>query len=302
MEEHEHRVRVVPLPDGRRLRVRVWPGRGRPLVLLHGLLDDSVGWAPLAQDTRRPAIAIDLPGFGGSDLPTRPRISAYADDIAAAVGRMRLDGCTLVGHSLGGAVAVAVAERTPLIGGLALLAPAGFGPIRLAEAMSMPGVVHVAQAALPFALVSPLHVTAAYATLVAHRRLPSRDLMTRLRRHAFRSAPGVRAATEAIAAAGRSARGFHRRQVDFDGPVAALFGERDALVPLAHVPALRQALPQAHVEIWPDMGHHPQRERPHQLLAFLEAHALRGRRPGNQPTPRLDAVPARCARAVADAA
>ena len=296
MEEHEHRVRDVPLPGGRHLRVRAWPGRGRPLVLLHGLLDDSVGWARLARDTRRPAIAIDLPGFGGSDPPTRPRISAYAEDVAAALSRMRLDGCTLVGHSLGGAVAAGVAERSELVGGLALLAPAGFGHIRLAEALSLPGVVQVAQAALPLALVSPLHVTAAYTAFVAHRRLPSRDLMTRLRRRAFRSAPGVRAATEAIAAAGRSSRGFHGREIDFDGPVAALWGERDALVPLGHIRALRRALPQAHVEVWADMGHHPQLERPHELLAFLEAHALRGRRPGNQPTPEPHHVPARCVR------
>jgi pimeloyl-ACP methyl ester carboxylesterase len=299
MEEHEHRVRDVPLPDGRHLRVRVWPGSGRPLVLLHGLLDDSIGWGRLAADTRRPAIAIDLPGFGGSDLPKRPRISAYADDVAAALGRMRLDGCTVVGHSLGGAVATAVAERSPLVGGLALLAPAGFGSIRLAEALSLPGVVHVAQAALPFALVSPLHVAAAYTTFVAHRRLPSRDLMARLRRRAFRSASGVRAATEEIAAAGRSPRGFQHRRVEFDGPVAALWGDRDALVPLEHIAALRRALPQAHVEVWEEMGHHPQRERPHDLIGFVEAHALRCRPGGPQRTPDPCAVPARGARSAA---
>ena len=63
----------------------------------------------------------------------------------------------LVGHSLGGAVATAVAERAEgLVCGLALLAPVGYGSIRLAEAFSLPGVVDVAELALPFALVSPL--------------------------------------------------------------------------------------------------------------------------------------------------
>src|SRR4051812_12818431 len=181
MEGHDHLVRDVPLPDGRQIRVRSWPGRGRPLVLLHGLLDDSTGWSRLAHDTARPCLAVDLPGFGGSDLPTRPRIDAYADDVAMALGRMRLDGCTLVGHSLGGAVAVAIADRTDLVGGLAVLAPIGFGHIRLAEALSLPGVIHVTEAALPFALVSPLHVAAGYTAFVAHRRLPSRDLLARLR-------------------------------------------------------------------------------------------------------------------------
>ena len=87
------------------------------------------------------------------------------------------------------------------------------------------------QLALPVALVNPLTVTAAYTTFVAHGRLPSRDLMARLRRRAFRSGPGVRAATVAIAASGHSARGFARRPVAFDGPVAVVWGARDALVP-----------------------------------------------------------------------
>jgi pyruvate dehydrogenase E2 component (dihydrolipoamide acetyltransferase) len=273
-------VRDVRLAEGRRLRVRSWPGEGRPLVLLHGLLDDSEGWTGLAMDTQRPCIAIDLPGFGGSELPLRPRISAYAEDVAAGLKGLRIEACTLVGHSLGGAVATAVAERHDGVHALVLLAPAGYGPIRLAEAFALPGVRDIAQLMLPLALVSPLLVTAGYATFVAHGRLPSRDLTERLRRRAFQSAPGVRAAVTAIAAAGRSKRGFHARPVAFDGPVAALWGARDALVPLDHTGAVQAALPQVHLEVWPRMGHHPQRERPAQLSRFIEHHAADAQAPG----------------------
>jgi len=268
-------IRDVTLPDGRRLRVRCWPGRGRPLVLLHGLFDDAEGWDALARDTRRPCYAVDLPGFGGSQGPTRPRISAYAEDVVAGLEALEVSGCTLVGHSLGGAIAVAVAERSAAVGALALLAPVGFGPVALADWMTLPGFADVWQLALPVALVNPLTVTAAYTTFVAHGRLPSRDLMARLRRRAFRSGPGVRAATVAIAASGHSARGFARRPVAFDGPVAVVWGARDALVPTAHIAALRRALPQAHVEVWDGMGHHPQRERPVALAEFIERHASR---------------------------
>jgi len=268
-------IRDVTLPDGRRLRVRCWPGRGRPLVLLHGLFDDAEGWDALARDTRRPCYAVDLPGFGGSQGPTRPRISAYAEDVVAGLEALEVSGCTLVGHSLGGAIAVAVAERSAAVGALALLAPVGFGPVALADWMTLPGFADVWQLALPVALVNPLTVTAAYTTFVAHGRLPSRDLMARLRRRAFRSGPGVRAATVAIAASGHSARGFARRPVAFDGPVAVVWGARDALVPTAHIAALRCALPQAHVEVWDGMGHHPQRERPVALARFIERHASR---------------------------
>ncbi len=265
----------VLIGSGRRLHVRRWPGRGRPLVLLHGLLDDADGWASLAEDTRRPCLALDLPGFGGSDLPTAPRIAAYADDVAAGLARLRVEDCTLVGHSLGGAVAAAVAERTAAVHALVLLAPAGFGRIRMSEAVTLPVVVDIAELALPLALLNPLACLAAYSTFVSHRRLPSADLLGRLRRRALQSGPGVRAAAHAIAHAGRSRDGFARRAIDYDGPVAALWGEHDALVPSSHVRALRNALPQAHVEVWEGMGHHPQRERPGRLARFIEEHAAR---------------------------
>ena len=281
-------VSEVPIGRGRRLRVRRWPGTGRPLVLLHGLLDDSMGWMQLAQDTHRPCIAIDLPGFGGSSLPQLPRIGSYAADITTGLRRLDIDDCTLVGHSLGGAVAAAVAPRTDAVASLALLAPAGFGRIRLSEAMTLPGVIDVAERALPLALLNPLVCVAAYSTFVSHRRLPSRDLVDRLRRRAWHSGPGVRAAVEAIAHAGRDPRGFTRVPIDFGGPVAALWGEHDALVSSSHITALQQALPQAHAEVWTGMGHHPQRERPAELAGFIEHHAGRARR-------RRQAAPRRAA-------
>jgi pyruvate dehydrogenase E2 component (dihydrolipoamide acetyltransferase) len=277
------RMRVAEVTDvrigsGRRLRVRRWPGTGRPLVLLHGLLDDSMGWAQLAADTHRPCIAIDLPGFGGSSVPQLPRIGSYAADITAGLRRLGIDDCTLVGHSLGGAVAAAVAQRTDAVAALALLAPAGFGRIRISEAVTLPLVVDVAERALPLALLNPLVCTAAYSTFVSHRRLPSRDLVDRLRRRAWHSGPGVRAAAEAIAHAGRDPRGFTKVPIRFDGPVAALWGEHDALVSRSHIPALQRALPQAYVEVWKGMGHHPQRERTAQLARFIEQRAARRRR------------------------
>lgn len=278
-------VRDLTLAGGRRLRVRQWSGTGKPLVLLHGLLDDSEGWMQVANDTHRPCLAIDLPGFGASSLPSRPRISAYAEAVLEGMAQLDLGGCTLVGHSLGGAVATVVAERSDDVWALALLAPAGYGHIRVAEAVTLPGIRQVATAAMPLALVNPLTITAAYTTFVAHGHLPSKDLMDRVRRRAFSSSHGVTMAAQAIAAAGRSPRGFANRAIAFQGPVAALWGESDALVNPGHLEALRRALPQVHAEVWKGMGHHPQRERPQQLTDFIEANAVKGRRR------RLVAVP-----------
>ena len=259
------RVLSVHVPGGRRLTGRAWDGEGPPLILLHGLLDSSEGWNGMAVRTPRPCIALDLNGFGRSDLPSEPRIEAYADDVAAALRRLRVDGATLVGHSLGGAVAAHVAERTDRVDELVLLAPAGFGRIRIAEALTLPVVVDVATAALPLALVNPLTATAMYSTFVAHRRLPEGELIHRLRRRAARAPRAVRAATQAIAHAGRNVP----ESIAFAGPVKALWGEHDALVPRSHIKGVIGALPQADVEVWASMGHHPQRERPRSLAHFL---------------------------------
>jgi pimeloyl-ACP methyl ester carboxylesterase len=267
----------VPLAEGRHLRVRRTPGRGRPMVLLHGLLDDAAGWAQVMARSPHPCLAFDLPGFAGSSPPIRPRIDAYAADVAEALALLDVAHATVVGHSLGGAVATALAERSEVVDALALLAPAGFGPLRLAELVSLPGVSAVAQAALPLGLANPLMVTAAYSTLVAHHKLPSRDLVDRLRRSARRAGPGARMAVEAVAHAGRDRAGFAHRPVAFEGPVTALWGDRDALVPLAHAGRVRRALPQAEVEVWRGMGHHPQRERPEALERFL-GRAVQGSR------------------------
>jgi len=268
-------IQDVALPDGRALRARTWPGHGGALVLLHGLFDDSEGWLALAHDTQRPCIALDLPGFGGSARPVASTLAAYAGDVAAGLDGLGLDACTLVGHSLGGAVAAHVAERSPAVRSLCLLAPAGFGRIPLADLVARRGVIDLAQLTLPLGLVNPLTVTAAYSTFVAHRRLPTRDLLGRLRRRAFHAAPGVRAAVEALAASGRDSGGLAHRPLAFAGPVAALWGARDALVPPAHADRVGAAAPGAHIEVWDGMGHHPQRERPQRLARFVEAHASR---------------------------
>jgi pimeloyl-ACP methyl ester carboxylesterase len=288
---------AVELPDGRRVSVECWPGDGAPLVLLHGLLDCAVGWKHLARMIDRPCYAVDLPGFGDSDCPTRNRISAYAEDVQAALAALDIHQFTLVGHSLGGAVATALAERLREdVAALVLMAPAGFGRIHLAEAIQLPGVRTVVRHGLPLALINPVTALGVYTAVVGNGHLPDAELVARLRKNAHRWAPGAACANEAITASGRSPRAFHRRQLDYRGPVLALWGEHDRLVPLAHRGGVMTAFPHAQVSVWKKMGHHPQRERPSELARFIEAACARGSSgrhaaTGSQPrSPRVLAV------------
>ena len=263
---------AVALPDGRRLSLECWPGVGAPLVLLHGLLDCGAGWKQLARVMDRPCYAIDLPGFGDSDCPTRNRVSAYAKDVAAVLAALEVHDFTLVGHSLGGAVATGLAERLgDDVAALVLIAPVGFGRVRLAEAIQLPGVRSLVRHGLPLALANPVTALGVYMAVVGNGHLPDLELVARLRKNAYRWAPGAACANEAITASGLSDRAFYRRQLDYRGPVLALWGERDRLVPPAHRDGVMTAFPQAQVSVWKKMGHHPQRERPSELARFIQA-------------------------------
>jgi pimeloyl-ACP methyl ester carboxylesterase len=259
------------LPDGRRLAYRERPGSGRPLVLVHGLLDCSAGWKTFIARTHRPVVAFDLPGMGGSERPTRPQISAYAEDLADAIDCLNVHDFTLVGHSLGGAVAAALAELIPdEVAALVLLAPSCFGRITASELASIPVVSTIVRHALPLALANPVTATGIYMAMVTNVRMPDRDLLGRLRSGARRTGAGVQMAVKATAEAGRSKDAFFRRQVGYHGPVRALWGSKDLVVPSSHADGVHTAFPQARVSVWEGMGHHPQRERAAELSELVE--------------------------------
>lgn len=272
-------VRSLRLDDGRGLGVREWPGAGgQTLVLLHGLLDSSEGWTELCGAVGGRRIAFDLPGFGYSDPPRRGSLAGYVRDIAAGLEALETGRFTLVGHSLGGAVAAGLAELMPeRVEALVLLAPAGFGHIHLAQAVSLPGVRSLVEAALPLLLSNRLAVSAGYMAMVSNGRAPGDGLVDRVASRGGALAEGVREATRAVVDGSRSPDAFHRRRLRYGGPVYGVWGDRDRLVPSAHARGLRTAFAQAHVEIWPGMGHHASRERFERLVALVGRATAGGR-------------------------
>ena len=267
---------MVKLPDGRGLAGRRWPGTGTgtgtPIVALHGLFDCSLGWKHFAAATKRPCIAFDLPGFGRSAMPAENRFGSYADDILGGLDGLGVQSFSLVGHSLGGAVAAELSERAGRRAlNLTLLAPAGFGPVPVAELLAGNPVGRLVRLGVPLALSNPLSAAGIYMAVVSHGRPPERQLLGRVIRRAFTTAPGALAANGAIVAAARDPDGFVHRSVRYDGPVSVLWGAGDALMPVSHATRLCEALPQAKLTIWDGMGHHPQRERPEQLNEYLAA-------------------------------
>jgi pimeloyl-ACP methyl ester carboxylesterase len=104
-------------------------GEGPPLVLVHGLGGSAANWGelvPLLAPTRR-LIVPDLPGHGGSEpLPAVAGLGAFADRVAAVAEREGASPAPIVGHSLGGLVALHLALRRPqAVARLVLAAAAG---------------------------------------------------------------------------------------------------------------------------------------------------------------------------------
>lgn len=111
--------------DGIELTFGYWPGRGAPVVALHGLTASYVNFIGIAErlEGRRPLIALDLRGRGDSDKPDGPYgLAQHARDVAAAMQAFGIGPSVIVGHSMGAFIATALAAQNPeLVAGLILI-------------------------------------------------------------------------------------------------------------------------------------------------------------------------------------
>lgn len=91
-------------------------GKGTNIVLLHGFCEDSSLWEKFQNDLLEEnyrVLLIDLPGAGRSDRPAEPSIDAMAEAVHQVVETVNFTSFILIGHSMGGYVSLAYAERYP---------------------------------------------------------------------------------------------------------------------------------------------------------------------------------------------
>ncbi len=254
---------------GRRLRVLdLGGGDAAPVVFIHGFGGDLNSWMftqPALAEGRR-AIALDLPGHGGADKEVGagdPEMFAAA--VADAIAALGLDRVHLVGHSMGGAIALAVAARRPeLVASLTLIATAGLGPEingAFIDAFVRAGRRREAQEAL--------------AMLVHDPALVSRVMIEETLR--YKRLDGVAAALETIARAwfpdGRQALDLRADLGALPAPIQLIWGEGDQIIPLAHAEGLAAPV-EVHIVV--GAGHLPHMEKSgevNRLIGrFIEAH------------------------------
>ena len=122
---------AAPLSRSNVHRLWLQRGEGAPIVFLHGFGADLNGWRPVHRllPETQPALAIDLPGHGLSPLGEQASFEALVEAARAALIEEGVSAAHLIGHSLGGAVAVALAHEPGVKAlSLMLIAPAGLGP------------------------------------------------------------------------------------------------------------------------------------------------------------------------------
>lgn len=239
-------------------------GRGPAVVLVHGLGGFAESWrhnlGPLA--ARATVYALDLPGFGGSVKPPAPYRAAYfARALDGFLDALGIPQASLVGHSLGGTVAVTYALTHPArVERLALLGAVvpGFGfrlswPVRLA---ALPGVGEV------LALGRCASLYKAALARCFHQPPPAEvDFLVEFD-YATRTGMAARAAFLATVRGLQADLVSHPREyrqaiATLDLPVLLVHGRQDPVVPPDHCAEAARGFPRAAVRWLDACGHFP---------------------------------------------
>jgi pimeloyl-ACP methyl ester carboxylesterase len=251
-------------------------GQGPVVVLVHGLASAWPVWfrniSELAGAHR--VIAVDLPGFGGSDnFGGRVEIDHYVDALIRLLDRLEVRRVRMIGHSLGGIVAGQFAAQHPSRTEALVLVATSVSP-RREQVLLLRGVaasiVLLNRSRLPLFEVA---VRAAMAAAPVRRLLlrpmihdpaaVSRELATDMMTGAGNS-PG---ATDALKAALRAVRQRDLRAVAC--PTLIVGGACDRLTSAASVDHLAGAIVGARKAVLADAGHHPMFERPEAFNALV---------------------------------
>ncbi len=253
------------LADGAELHSQLLlEGAGVPLVLLHGFGADHGSWKPFAAHMPgQPALAIDLPNHGKSATEATGSLAALAARVLRTLDARGVHEFHLLGHSLGGAVALALAEAAASrIKSVTLIAPAGLGPD--INGAFIEGLCRAeSEASLrPWMaeLVSDPTLLSNSFIATAHKQLASAQKRSALRAMAQNLMPH-----------GTQAESLRHVLDRLQVPAKVIWGTDDRIIPMHHGSNLPG---QVGLHVLRGVGHLPYVERP-QLVAALVAQQVR---------------------------
>jgi pimeloyl-ACP methyl ester carboxylesterase len=254
-------------------------GRGPAVLFIHGIGDDSSTWLDILTSLAGEftVIAPDLLGHGGSDKPRADySVAAYACGMRDLLAVLDIDRVSVVGHSLGGGVAMQFAYQFPqLCERLVLVASGGIGPqvhplLRLAAAPGTDLMLPLLGAPPVRALLRRfdglMRATGGlglgedldYVVRKYVRLLESTSRQAFLR--TLRSVVDWRGQVVNMRDRGYLTEGL---------PTLLVWGTRDHVVPSEHATLAHRALPSSRLEIFAGVGHFPHHTDPHRFLRIV---------------------------------
>jgi pyruvate dehydrogenase E2 component (dihydrolipoamide acetyltransferase) len=249
---------------GRMIRcLEMGGGDKLPVLLLHGFGGDLNTWMfnqPALCDGRR-TLALELPGHGLSSKDVGAGDAAFFTDvIEAALGVLDVQRAHVVGHSMGGALAVSLAARRPeRIATLSLLAPAGLGPEisgSFIDAFVRASRRREAAEALQYLVHDPSLISRAMVEeFLRYKRLDgAAQALETVSRVWF---PDGRQAVNLVAALG-----------ELTAPVQVIWGRDDRIVPVAQADAAPSS---AQMHVLDGVGHLPHMEKAGEVNRLIRA-------------------------------
>lgn len=247
-------------------------GDGPPAVLLHGWMDNADTWRAVLERlavASRAAVAYDMPGFGTApplarDQDVLDQLVAFAAAAVEHVAERSGREVVLVGNSLGGWVALRLAERSELpLAGIVPIGPAG---VRMAPLFftidripAVSGLIGL-PAPVPPAIVRSV-VGRFYRTLAfAEPGRVEQAVVDRFTRHNVTRSVLRERLDYAKRLRPQLERPFDPELIKV--PVTVIWGDRDRLCMPAGAAELAEALPHAQIEMLAGVGHTPQIETP----------------------------------------
>jgi pimeloyl-ACP methyl ester carboxylesterase len=253
-------------------------GEGPALLLIHGMGGNFENWAKVIEPLARThtVIAPDLPGHGGSapgggDYSVGA-LAASLRDLLVALGHER---ATLVGHSLGGGIAMQFSYQFPeMVERLVLVSSGGLGPevSPVLRAAALPGAdPFIAATAAIGSRIGPLVGRG----LSAIGLRPNADVAEVLRGYGTLTDPIRRAAFLAtvravIGTTGQRVDATDRLYLAEAVPTLIVWGARDPIIPVRHGEDAHNHIPGSRLEVFEEVGHLPQVEAPLRFALTLE--------------------------------
>ena len=236
-------------------------GSGTPLVFIHGYGGDALGWTPLLGklSNDRPVVLVELPGHGRSPALPGANVQEIARQVAAALSQAGVEDGHVVGHSLGGAVAIAmVAEAGFKAESLCLLAPAGLGPEVNGEFLAGFARANSVDSLHPWLrqlTAEPETIDRSFAELAMAQRSDPQ-----LRRHQLEMA-------STLFPDGTQCADLRTALRALTLPLRVIWGKKDGIIPWRHA---LEAGWRAGVHLLPAVGHLPHIEAPAEVALIVE--------------------------------